>query len=160
MQMKAAIRLAAAVAVLAAILALGTSRARASNPPDPDRLLFGQVGVVAGQTFQVNAVFQNPPEPDQPQPGAITVQFSILDDTGTEVASSTERILAGHSASLSFTPRTDPNGNAAARANLHGVVVFLPPPTGDRRVRGVIGTAEVFDNATGRTSFTQPPDPD
>jgi hypothetical protein len=130
----------------------------------PDRLLFGQVGVGAGQTLQVNAVFSNPPDPDQPQPGAITVRFSILDDTGAVVASSVERIMPGHSASLSFTPRPDPNGNAAARANLHGVVVTQSPPDPDRKAGRVIGTVEVIENATGRTNFVlgsnPPPDPD
>src|SRR5215475_5565659 len=121
--MKTAIRLGAAAVVLAAALAWGTSRAKAAAPPDPDRLLFGQVGVVAGQTFQLNAVFTPPPDPDRPQPGAITVLLAIMDETGGVVASSTERILPGHSASLSFTPPPDSNGNGGARANLHGLAV-------------------------------------
>jgi hypothetical protein len=167
--MKTVIRVGTATGVagvLVAALAWGAIRERATPQPGPVQTLFGQVGVVAGQTFQLNVVYPQPqPEPVVPQPlpgKPVMVGLFVFDETGAVVAHSNEEILPGHSAYLRFRlpPETTPTG--PGRANLHALVAFQQPePVGSQPepVAQLISTVEVFDSLTGRTSFVLTPQP-
>jgi len=66
---------------LATMLATGViwevRRARAANPPDPDR--FGMVGLTRGQTMRLNVVnLANPPDPDR---GACRPTMEVFDNS-------------------------------------------------------------------------------
>lgn len=154
------VRLATVAFALVSLSAWGASSALAAQPPEPGRIAFGQIGIVAGQSVQLNVVHTgliDPPEPDKP----IVVELKLLDANGNTLASSVERVLPGHSASLTF--QGPPQPDRTGRVSLRGLVSFSDPPEPERQGRArLVSTLEVFDNVTGRTSFVlaDPPDPD
>jgi hypothetical protein len=173
-------RVAIAIAIVA-MLATGViwqvRRARAANPPDPDR--FGMVGLTRGQTMRLNVVnLGNPPDPDRngspPDPCRVVLSFrnaagQPFTDSNGQVIHRAVDLRAGESAFLDLNgdvfgaPSTNTD-TAPVRLQLRPFVRVLgDPPDPDRNA--CRPTMEVFDNATGRTSlfsagFSNPPDPD
>lgn len=158
---KGPFRPAAAAFALAAFSAWGASTALASDPPEPERIAFGQIGIAAGQSVQLNVVHPGlnaPPEPESP----VAVHLTILDSHGNTLASSVERLLPGGSVSLTLNRDTLP-ARTGNRMSLRGLVSFQAPPEPERQGRTrLVSTLEVIDNVTGRTSFVlqAPPEPD
>src|SRR5712671_5164890 len=130
----------------------------AFNPqPDPP---FGMVGIADGQTARLNLVNLGKPDPLTgaiPPPCRARLQFA--DSQGNVLATRDVAPRAGRAAFLDFVPDFAPPINTVGdiapllRAEIRAVVTFddgtLAPPC---RV-----TAELFDNATGRTSILYPP---
>jgi hypothetical protein len=147
----------AAGAVVAVILA-STALARtatAFNPqPDPP---FGMVGIAQGQTARLNLVNAGSPTAALlPPPCRARLRF--LDADGNVLTRMTAEVAAGHSTFLDFSPVSIPTNTvgdvvAPLRAEIRAEVTFiddeLAPPC---RVN-----AEIFDNATGRTSILYAP---
>ncbi len=134
----------------------GSGTARAAQPPEPDRL--GLVGLVNGQSVAIHVVNVNvPPEPDK----TAIVVLTLLDETGAVVASTTETIEAGHSALLVLEREKIP-GNPEGRAMVRGLQAPLDSEHGPKKKINLVTTLEVFDTATGKTSFVlqAPPAPD
>jgi hypothetical protein len=171
----------ASALMLAALLTTGViwevRRVRASNPPEPDRVLFGMVGITRGQTLRLNVVnLTNPPEPDRS--GACSVVLSFRNAQGDVVTNSdgqpirrTVELRAGATAFLDLNGDQFGSGgdtNLPSRFQLRPFVrVLSNPPDPDRQSPPdpCRATMEVFDNATGRTSLfapalSNPPEPD
>ena len=159
------------VFALAALVSAGVvwevGRARAANPPDPDRA-FGMVGITRGQTLRLNVVnLVNPPDPDrQIPPDPCRVALSFRDAAGRpftnsdgQVVRRTVELQAGQSAFIDLNADMygGPSTNDAvtpARLQLRPFVRVLQEPH-DRQVPPdpCRATMEVFDNASGRTSI-------
>ena len=167
--------------MLATLLTTGAiwevRRVRATSPPEPDRQLFGMVGLTRGQTLRLNVVnLGDPPEPDRN--GSCRAVLSFRNAQGEVVTNGdgqpirqTFELRAGTSAFLDlngdqFGVAGDTTG--PARVQLRPFVrVLSNPPDPDRQSPPdpCRATMEVFDNATGRTSLFaaalgDPPDPD
>jgi hypothetical protein len=167
--------------MLATLLTTGAiwevRRVRAGNPPEPDRLLFGMVGLTRGQTLRLNVVnLGDPPDPDRNGSRRVVLSFrnaqgQVITNSDGQPIRQTFELRAGESAFLDlngdqFGSAVDTSG--PARVQLRPFVrVLVNPPDPDRQAPPdpCRATMEVFDNATGRTSLFapalgDPPEPD
>ena len=89
------------------------------------------------------------------------MELLILDQGGNVIARSIEKVAPGQSVTLRFNGDTMRRAPGLNRLHLRALVRFVDPPEGDRPAR-IVGSLEVVDNFTGRTSFAfqGPPDPD
>lgn len=138
-------------------------------PPGPPTKVFGQLGIVAGQTIRLNAVNVAAPGTSLIPPGPCRVTLVFFDENGNALAHSSQLLQPGAATFLDFSlPVVTVNGGGRAEVRADVVVenttaVRLPP--GPCRA-----TLEVFDSDTGRTTavlspqrvrgFEPPPDPD
>jgi hypothetical protein len=155
-------------ALLAASAIWEVRRVRAVAPNDPDRGLFGMVGITRGQTIRLNVVnLIPPPDNDSQIPPPCRVVLSFRNAQGQPFRNSdgqpirrTVELQAGESAFL------DLNGDqlggvgtdAPSRVQLRPFVrVLASPGDPDRSPPDpCFPTAEVFGNATLQTSFVLP----
>jgi hypothetical protein len=119
--------------------------------------MFGMVGIADGQSARINAVSVGNPDlignPDLFRghglpPGPCRVEFVFLDDAGRPIASSTETLAPGQSASLDL-----PALRTTGRAQIRATVLVQPGPCRS----AVVTTMEVIDGATGRTTLLMNP---
>ena len=147
--------------VLAFVLAAGAAgTAVAVQPPEPDRIAFGQVGIAFGQSVEVTVVNVGrnaPPEPEAP-----AMELLILDQGGNILARSIEKVAPGQSVTLKFNGDTMRRAFSLNRMHLRALVRFNAPPEPDAPAPRIVASFEVVDNFTGRTSFAfvNPPEPE
>ena len=157
-------------ALLATTAIWQVRRVRAADPPEPDRLLFGMVGITRGQTLRLNVVnLSDPPEPDsQAPPDPCRAVLTFRNAQGQPFRNSDGQIIRrsvnlqpGESAFL------DLNGDqlgvigttGPGRVELRPFVrVLTDPPDPDRQAPPdpCFVNGEIFDNVTLRTSFVVP----
>ncbi len=147
-----------AFAVVLSAGAAGT--AVALDPPEPERIAFGQVGIAFGQSIEltvVNVGLVQPPEPEAP-----AMELLILDQGGNVIARSIEKVAAGQSVTLKFNGDTLRRSGNFSRVHLRALVRFSDPPDPELPAPRIVGSLEVVDNFSGRTSFgfVTPPEPD
>ncbi len=156
-------RLMPALAALAcALLIFGAVPAFAAQPPEPDRIAFGLVGIAFGQAVQVSVANTRLSEPPEPEAPPIAAEIVFLDGDGSVFKRSVQTVATGHSATLTLARgELSPRGG---RAMVRALVRFGQPPDPDAigRALPVAATLEVVDVVTGRTSFAlqAPPEPD
>src|SRR5260221_6014703 len=81
-------------------------RVHAVNTPDPDRQLFGMVGLTRGQTLRLNVVnLGNPPDPDRNWSRRVVLSFrnaqgQVITDSDGQPIRQTFELRAGESAFL------------------------------------------------------------
>ncbi len=126
---RTALRRLAPVVVAFALATTAVGTAFAIDPPEPDRIAFGQVGIAFGQSVELSVV--NVGRSDPPEPDAPAMELLILDQGGNILARSIEKVAAGQSVTLRF----------------------IDPPEPERPAARIVTNFEVFDNFTGRTSF-------
>ena len=138
-----------AVVVLAAIAGhFATSSVRAGGCMTCRRA-FGAVGIVSGQTARVNVTSLSPAAPTDPT----AVEIRFLDSNGGVVKQMTVTLAPGQSAAFDFTADVTPAA-ASSRMQIRAEVqVTVPPGPGETPPSALVSTLEVFDNATGKTSF-------
>jgi hypothetical protein len=113
---------------------------------DPGPISFGAIGLVAGQTAQLNVV-AFPPDP-------CMVQLEFTDSNGSVLASSSNTTLnPGQSASLKYLANPGPSQRTEITP-----LVLVSNPTGGN-VAGCIATVESFDNVTGFSRVLKDPGP-
>ena len=159
-----------AVVVLAAIAGdFATSRVRAgpdiinlrsqllfSNGCCPWGLAFGAVGIASGQTARVNVTSLSPAAPSDPT----AVEIRFLDSNGAVVKQTTVTLAPGQSAAFDFSLADVTPGAASSRMQIRAEVqVTVAPGPGETPPSALVSTLEVFDNATGKTSFLYAPGP-
>lgn len=147
------------------VLCAVASTASAFNPqPEPPG--FGMLGIISSQTARLNISFAAPPEPERGAvpagPCAGTIQLRFLDATGNVLAEKTVRLMAGISEALELTgdARGSEIGALGAldgvRDHLRASVSWVEYPPGPCRGGALLGDVEVYNNATGETSFVLP----
>ena len=114
---------------------------------------FGMVGITHGQTARLNVVNLE----DSEFVPCVRVELSFVDGNGQTLLRSTHEVERGKAAFL------DLNGNQlmgrfGARLQVRAVARFVGTPD-TRDADDCLLTLEVIDNATGRTSFINPPEP-
>jgi len=168
---KPIVRLAIGLAAIMLVWSPWSARRKAAADAPTTRVqVFGAIGITMGQTAQVN-VLTPPPVGDRPGPlpppigdRTTSVEMFLVADDGSVVQQKMADLAPGRSATLSL------NGDdfvRSGRIQLHAIVRFLPPPTGDQPppvndrcgAGGLVSTVEVIDNATSRTSFVLIPPP-
>jgi hypothetical protein len=146
-----------ALGIAAAVVLAGTALARtatAFNPqPDPP---FGMVGIAQGQTARLNLVNTASPNAVLLAPPC-RARLRFLDADGNVLARLAVEVPAGHATFLDYSPAfvgTNADVVGPARAEIRAAVTFLDEevPPDPCRVN-----AEIFDNATGRTSILYAP---
>lgn len=157
----------AVVLVALALLTAGgvaweTRRVRAGAPPDPDRLNFGMVGIVQGQSVRLNVVNVLPPS-DLPL-GPTRMRMTFVDGEGNQFTNPCTgnpverevRLSPGRAAFLllNFDEVTGGDGVRGRRIELHPVVT-VKRQDNDRQVPTdiCVPTVEVIDNASDRTEL-------
>jgi len=147
-----------AFAVVLSAGAAGT--ALAIDPPEPDRIAFGQVGIAFGQSVELTVV--NIGRVDPPEPEAPAMELLILDQGGNVIARSIQKVAPGHSATLRFNGDTMRRAPSLNRLHLRALARFSDPTDPEAPAPRIVGSLEVVDNFTGRTSFAfqAPPDPE
>jgi len=122
------------------------------NPqPDPPKI-FGQLGLVAGQTIRLNAVNVLDPGTTLLPPDPCRVTLVFFGQDGRILAHSTEVLQPGAATFLDFAlPATINSIRTEVRADVtvESLSTRLVPPDPCR------ATLEVFDNDTGRTTAIQ-----
>ena len=133
------------------------------NPqPDPP-MLFGPLGLVAGQTIRLNAVNVLDPGTAGVPPDPCRVTLSLVGEDGSVLARSTETLQPGAATFLDFVvpaQPADPNGAAAVAASRTAVRAVVAVESVGARVvppDPCRATLEVFDAATGRTTALASP---
>ena len=81
------------------------------------------------------------------------MELLILDQGGNVIARSIEKIAAGQSVTLKFNGDTLRRPGSLNRLHLRALVRFLDPPDPELPAPRIVGSLEVVDNFTGRTSF-------
>jgi hypothetical protein len=175
------------VAALAAgVLGAAAGRSEAAEPPEPE---FGLVGIAHGQTARLSvSVCDGSVRPGDGSvrlcdgsvvPGeasTCTVTLGFVDAAGAPIQD-----RAGHDVAVSRTVHTGESmsfdldaaealASGGLRRSFRAVVRTQEPPDPDspNPCHGLVRTLEVFDTATGRTSFVYalnpraqaPPEPD
>ena len=131
-------RIALALALVAGLTALALN-GRAQGERQNARMSFhwsGLVGISTGETASINFV-------NLDRRGVVARLF-FFDEDGRVLKSEEHRVGAGHSAVL-LLPYSELPGRAG-RAHVRALVRLSDPARG-------LSTLEVFDEATGRTSF-------
>jgi hypothetical protein len=130
---------------LVASVTLLIFHARAQSERQNTRLSFhwsGLVGISAGETASINFVNLERNE--------ASVRLVFFDEEGRILKSVRQRVGAGRSAVL-ILPYSELGGRSG-RAHLRTMVRIVDSDAG-RPEPGGLSTLEVFDDATGRTSF-------
>ena len=132
------------------------------NPqPDPPGKIFGQLGLVTGQTMRLNAVNVLDPGTTYFPPGPCRVTLVLFGPDGAVLAHSVQTLNPGGATFLDFSsPSTVGGADASvnlARTEVRGLVLVESAhpavfPSGPCRA-----TLEVFDNSSGRTTAFQSP---
>ena len=144
--------------MLTTILALAvfsTAQAQDNSPPQPDRFLFGMVGIVTGQTLRLNVA--NVGDIICP---CSRVVLTFVDRQGEPLRTRDGSVLQravelrpGHAAFLDLNADHFPPG--PSRLQVRAVVsVFPPGPTDSAFPPGptrYVPSVEVINNATART---------
>ena len=138
------------VVVLAAIADhFATSRVRAGGCMTCRRA-FGAVGIVSGQTARVNVTSLSPAAPSDPT----AVEIRFLDSNGGVIRQTTVTLAPGQSALFDFSLADVTPAAASSRMQIRAEVeVTVPPVSGETPSSALVSTLEVFDNATGKSSF-------
>lgn len=134
--------------------------------PPPD--IFGQMGIVSGQTIRLNAVNTLNPSATSYPPSPCLVTLVFFDEDGNVLAHFSQVLQPGQAGSLDYSlPAISPGPSATTPDGTN-------PPTPERKeVRAVMttqivrkgrfppspcrATLEVFDDETGRTTAIQLP---
>ena len=144
---------------------------------------FGLVTLAAGQTIRLSvvragiadprlppdpcAVAQDPRLPPDPcavaqdprlPPDPCVVRMVVRNSAGAVIASSSEALAPGQSASLDFSDEHLVPGRTSSRQVWASIAVELPAVEGSRKLPPgpCIGTLEVLDNETGRAMVLHP----
>ncbi len=124
------------------------------NPqPDPPKI-FGQLGIVAGQTIRLNTVNVLDPGTTAVPPGPCRVTLVLFGVDGAVLAHSSQLLQPGAATFLDFTLPTIANSirtEVRADVTVESLSVRLVPPDPCR------ATLEVFDNTSGQTTAIQSP---
>jgi hypothetical protein len=141
------------------VLCAVASTASAFNPqPEPPG--FGMLGIISSQTARLNISFQPPPEPERgavpPGPCAGTIQLRFLDATGNVLAEKSVRLIAGMSDALELEGVARGSEVGGLRHQIRASVSWVDFPPGPCRGGGLLGTVEVYNIATGETTFVLP----
>ena len=147
--------------IVLAVLVLATGHfisggVRAVPPGPIDSFAFGAVGLVAGQTARLNVSILSPAPPTDPT----AVEIRFLDSNGAIIKQTIVQLAPGQTAFTDFSPADVAPGAAVARMQIRAEVrVTITPGPQETTSGRLISTLEIFDNATGKTSFLYPPDP-
>ena len=131
---------------------------------------FGLVTLAAGQTIRLSVVRAGiadprlPPDPcavaQDPRlpPDPCVVRMVVRNSAGAVIASSSEALAPGQSASLDFSDEHLVPGRTSSRQVWASIAVELPAVEGSRKLPPgpCIGTLEVLDNETGRAMVLHP----
>jgi hypothetical protein len=124
------------------------------NPqPDPPKL-FGQLGIVAGQTIRLNAVNVLDPGTTVVPPGPCRVTLVLFGADGGILVHSSEVLQPGAATFLDFSLPVIANSirtEVRADVTVESLNARLAPPDPCR------ATLELFDNASGQTTAIQSP---
>lgn len=124
------------------------------NPqPDPPKV-FGQLGLVAGQTLRLNAVNVLDPGTTLIPPGPCRVTLVFFGQDGNILAHSSEVLQPGAATFLDFTLPAIANSirtEVRADVTVESLATRLVPPGPCR------ATLELFDNTSGQTTAIQLP---
>ena len=157
------------------VAVLTVTMVKAFNPqPDPPGHYFGLVGIVEGQTLQVNvsnvAFGGDPRFP----PGPCRGTLALFDVMGNVVSSKVVAVPAGGSDRLSISAdevfrkagekKTDKAGDASGRAYLRAAMVFRKAGgnqqcVSDVEVFGMEGSTSLFLHPGSIVGFNPQPDP-
>jgi len=131
---------------------------------------FGLVTLAAGQTVRLSVVRAGiadprlPPDPcSAPQdprlpPDPCVVRMVLRNSAGAVIASSSEALAPGQSASLDFSDEHLAPGRTSSRQVWASIAVEFPAVEGSRKLppNPCIPTLEVLDNETGRALVLHP----
>lgn len=117
---------------------------------------FGMVGVARGQTLRLNVVNAVVSDPRLP-PNPCNVVLTLVDGTGTFLAESSETLFPGQAAALNLDGDLLLTGRGGIRAQVRAYIKVTDESRGNKLPPGpCLGTLEVFDNGTGKTTFLHP----
>src|SRR5881296_3660306 len=125
-----------------AIGPLGGSNTMAASP-QPHLFTTGMFGLARGQTARINAVCL--------PPGPCHVGLAFFDHMGNVIMRSESRDLNAGQSTFFDLPYIEFFPTESIRVQLRAVGTF----SSDIRGTGVLFTGEVFDDDTGKTTFTQ-----
>lgn len=145
-----------ATSLIAIVIALGLAaggtlwKSNAATPgPQPHLFTTGMYGLARGQTARINAA--NVLDPD-----TIYVEMKFLDSMGNVLAQSERRELAPGQSTFFDLPYIEFNPTESVRIELRAVGTFS---SRGNETKGpaphLLFSGEVFDNDTGKTTFTQ-----
>jgi hypothetical protein len=133
-----------------------SGRVRAIPPGPTESLAFGAVGLVDGQTARLNVSMLSPAPPSDPT----AVEIRFLDGNGGAIKQAIVQLAPGQTAFVDFSLADVAPGAAGGRVQIRAEVrVTVTPGPNETPSGRLISTLEVFDNATGKTSFLYSPDP-
>ena len=118
---------------------------------------FGLVTLAAGQTIRLSVVRAGIADPRLP-PDPCVVRMVVRNSAGAVIASSSEALAPGQSASLDFSDEHLVPGRTSSRQVWASIAVEFPAVEGSRKLPPgpCIGTLEVLDNETGRAVVLHP----
>jgi hypothetical protein len=127
-------------------------------PPNPDRISFGMLGIIRGQTIRLNVVNAIPYDSAYP-PGPTRVVLAFLDTEGRLLRNRdgspvrrAAQLERGQSTMLDLDFDQYPPG--PSRLTLRAVVNVEPPPIGEQPPPvsdRILSSVEVINNANSRT---------
>ncbi|HTA45180.1 MAG TPA: hypothetical protein VK789_22185 [Bryobacteraceae bacterium] len=128
--------------LLSSIVILNAALAMAQGPSFTNRQqTSGLVGIVAGQTARLNALYPTAPAPILQPLCAVTL--TIVDDQGKVLKStSTPQLVAGRNASLELNADTDLPGSS--RTEIYALAIGTQGCS-------LVTNLEIIDNATQKT---------
>jgi hypothetical protein len=132
--------------VLVAIPIFAAAQSTGDEVFHPDLRLSGLTGISRGQAASLNVTNSSREVKE--------VQFFFIDRNGQLLKSSSARILSGQS--LSLTLSHSELRDLAGRVQIRGAVRLADPPNPDADPPNpdlVISNLEIYDEATGKTSF-------
>ena len=147
--------------IVLAVLVLATGHfisggVRAVPPGPIDSFAFGAVGLVAGQTARLNVSILSPAPPTDPT----AVEIRFLDSNGAIIKQTIVQLAPGQTPFADNSMADIAPGAVGGRMQIRAEVqVSIPPGPTETPTGMLISTLEVFDNATGKTSFLYPPNP-
>ena len=119
------------------------------------RVAFGLVGVISSHIARLNVINTEdiaPPRDFPPGPCKVTLSFFGSD--GSLLATITRTLDPGHAGSLDFNIASFGSGGGAGRLMIRAEVIVEPDANG--LIPCVMPTLEVFDMASGKTTFIIP----
>jgi hypothetical protein len=147
------------VGVSAVWIGWGGMRVRALAPDVGDRVAFGMMAIVDGQTAAINATYL---PAIQAGSGRRTPDWCgtlrFLDVNGDAVAEQSVRLMAGQSASLELPFDARRIGTDGTRQQIRAMIIdgCIDNPNIKPTGGAIMGTVDVFDTETGKSQFVLP----